>query len=133
MIQPLFVFGDWGIFILRVVLGLIMITHGWPKIRNLKGTAAWMGQMFKPGLFWAVVVALTEFVGGIFLVFGFLTQVVSVLVAIQFIVIILKMKLGKGLVDGYEFDLLILVSALALFTLGGGIHSIDQYLGVFLY
>ncbi len=133
MIQPFLVFGEWGIFIVRVVLGVILVAHGWPKIRNLKGTAEWMGQMFKPGIFWAVVVSLTEFVGGIFLIFGFLTQVVAILVAIEFIVVILKMKLKKGLVDGYEFDLLILAAALALLTLGGGAHGIDQYFGIFLY
>jgi putative oxidoreductase len=133
MIQPLLVFSDWGILALRVVLGLILVVHGWPKIKNLKGTAEWMGQMFKPPMFWAAAVALTEFVGGLFLVFGLLTQVVAFLIAIQFIVIILRMNLKKGFVGGYEFDLLILAAALLLLTVGGGSYSLDSFFGLLFY
>ncbi len=133
MIQPLYVFSDVGIAILRVVLGIIMIVHGWPKIKDLKGTAAWMGQKFKPGMFWAVVVSVAEFIGGIFLVLGFLTQIVSFILVIQFIVIILAMNLPKGFKGGYEFDLLILAAALALLALGSGHYSLDNLWGIFIY
>lgn len=133
MIQPLLVFSDWGILILRVALGLILVAHGWPKIKNLKGTAAWMGQTFKPGIFWAAIVAITEFIGGLCLIFGFLTQVVAFFVAIEFLVIIFKVKKGKPLVDGFEFDLLVLASALILLTLGSGGFGLDSYLGILLY
>jgi putative oxidoreductase len=133
MIQPLYVFSDVGIAVLRVVLGLIMIAHGWPKIKNIKGTAAWMGEKFKPGIFWAIVVSVVEFVGGIFLIAGFLTQIVSAIIAIQFVVIIIAMKRGKGLVDGYEFDLLILAAALALLVLGGGHYGLDNLWGILIY
>lgn len=133
MIQPLYVFSDVGIAILRVVLGLIMIVHGWPKIKDIKGTAAWMGEKFKPGIFWAVVVSVAEFIGGIFLVLGFLTQIVSFILAIQFIIIILAMNLPKGFKSGYEFDLLILAAALALLVLGSGHYSLDSFLGILIY
>lgn len=133
MISPLFVFSDVGILILRVVLGLILVIHGWPKIKNIKGTAEWMGQTFKPGIFWAAVVSLTEFAGGLFLIFGFLTQIIALIIAIQFVVIILKMKLGKGFVNGGEFDLLILAAALALIVLGGGHYGLDGFLNISLY
>ena len=120
MIQPLLVFSDLGIAILRVVLGIILIAHGWPKLRNIKGTAEWMGQTFKPGIFWAVAVALAEFFGGILLILGLLTQVVCFIIAIEFLVIIFSVKGRKGLVDGFEFDILILAAALILLTLGSG-------------
>ncbi|MGC9602895.1 MAG: DoxX family protein [Minisyncoccia bacterium] len=133
MIQPFLVFGDLGIAILRVILALILIAHGWPKIKDIKGTAAWMGQTFKPGFFWATVVALTEFVGGIFLLFGFLAQLVALLVAVEFLVIVFTVKRGKGFVGGNEFELLILAAALALLTLGSGHYGLDYYWGVLLY
>lgn len=133
MIQPLFIFSDWGILVLRVVLGLILVFHGWPKIKNIKGTVEWMSQTFKPSLFWATAVSLVEFVGGLMLIFGFLTQPIALLVAIQFSVIILKVNRQKGFVGGYEFDLLILAAALALVTLGSGTYALDDYFGLWIY
>lgn len=136
MIQPLLVFSDWGIFILRVVLGLIMVAHGLPKIKNLRGTAREFGGMgFRPGIFWATIVALVEFVGGLGLILGFFTQFFALLVAVQFIVILFKLKLRPGakLAGGYELDLLIAASALILATLGSGALSLEQFLGVILY
>jgi uncharacterized membrane protein YphA (DoxX/SURF4 family) len=134
MFQFLWVFSDWGLLILRVVLGLILIVHGWPKIKDLKRVAQDFAAMgFVPGLLWGSVVALLEFLGGLFLVFGFLTQLVAGLVAIQFLVILLKIKRGASFVGGFEFDLLILASALALLILGGGFISLDQTLGLYFY
>lgn len=114
-------------------MALILIAHGWSKIKGIKGTAVWMGQTFKPGFFWATVVALTEFAGGIFLLFGFLTQLVALLVAIEFLVIVFTVKRGKGFVGGNEFELLILAAALALLTLGSSHYGLDYYWGVLLY
>jgi putative oxidoreductase len=133
MIQLFFVFGDIGIAFLRIVLGLIIVIHGWSKIKNIKGTAELMGQTFKPGILWGTVVTLTEFVGGIFLITGFLVQPVAVLVAIEFVVATFKVNWGKGFVNGYEYDLLILATAIALVVLGGGAFSLDKFLGLLLY
>ena len=110
-----------------------MIVHGWPKIKDIKGTAAWRGETFKPGIVWAAAVSVAEFVGGIFLVAGLLTQIVSFILAIQFIVIILAMNLPKGFKGGYEFDLLILAATLALLVLGGGHYSLDNFWGILIY
>jgi putative oxidoreductase len=123
MVQPLLIFGDWGILVLRIVLGIILVAHGWSKIRNLKDTG---------GAF--VVTSLVEFVGGLFIVFGFLTQTAAVLVAIQFLVILLiKTKRGQKLVPSFEFELLIFAAALALVALGGGLYALDEYLGIWVY
>lgn len=134
MIQPLFLFGDWGLLVLRVALGIILIAHGWPKIRNLKATGeSFTGMGFKPGLFWATVVGLTESIGGLFFIAGFLTQVAALLVAIQFLVVIFTVKRGSKLAGGYELDLLILASALALAALGSGSYGLENYWNVWLY
>jgi len=134
MINYLLIYSDWGVLALRVVLGVLLMAHGWPKIKNIRGTAGWLGPMgFRPATFWAAVVSLLEFVGGAFLVVGFFTQIVAALVAIQFLIIILKINAKKGLVGGYEFDLLILGASLALLTLSGGSMSLDNILGLRLY
>lgn len=134
MIQPLFLFSDWGLLILRVVLGLVLVVHGWPKIKNLKATGeGFAGMGFKPGIFWGTVAAVTEFVGGLFLIFGFLIQAAALFIAIQFIVILLTVKRRNRLVGGYEFELLILAAALALATIGGGSFGLDYFWSFWLY
>src|SRR3989344_2957465 len=132
MIQPLFIFSDWSILILRIILGLVLLAHGWPKIKNLSSTAQnFAGMGFKPARFWGTIAAVVEFFGGLFLIFGFLTQSVALLVAIQFIVAILKVKGKQGFVNGYELDLLILGAALLLVTVGGGFYGLDVFLNLF--
>jgi len=134
MIQPLLIFSDWGILVLRIVLGALLLVHGWPKIKNLRGTGqAFEGMGFKAGVFWAAVVALVEFVGGLALIAGFFTQIVSFLVAVQFIVIILKLKLPQKSFMSFEFDLLILAASILLLTVGGGALSSDEFLGILFY
>jgi uncharacterized membrane protein YphA (DoxX/SURF4 family) len=34
-----FLYDIWAILILRIVLGLIFIAHGWPKIKDLRQNA----------------------------------------------------------------------------------------------
>lgn len=133
MIQPFLVFNDWGLLLVRVVLGVILIVHGLPKLRDLKGTGSWMAkQGFRPGGFWAVVVGLVETVGGAMIVFGFLTQVVVVLVAIQFVVILLSVKRTAKFADK-ETDLLVFASAVLLITMAGGDLSLDNFWSILLY
>ena len=134
MIQPLWVFSDWGLLVLRVVLGVILVVHGWPKLRGLKQTAVAFGGMgFKPGMFWATIIMLLEFFGGLLLILGFFTQVVAFFVAIEFVVILLKVKRKAPLVGGFELDLLIFAAALALLTLGAGRISLDSVFGLVLF
>ncbi|MDP3974897.1 MAG: DoxX family protein [Candidatus Jorgensenbacteria bacterium] len=134
MIQPLFVFYDWALLALRIVLGVILIAHGYPKLRNLKGTADWMGSVgLRPGIAFAVASVVIEFFGGLALIAGFATQIVALAVLVQFVVIILKVNRAKGLKGGYEFDLLIAASALLLATTGSGLFGLDSTLGIFIY
>lgn len=124
--------------LLRLLLGIIFVAHGYPKLKNLKGTASWLTSVgFKPGVFWAVVLGVTEFAGGIALLLGFLTRVavlflfISMLVATYFKVFTWKTKftLQEGM--GYEFDLLLLAALAALFLLGAGDWSVDYMIGQF--
>ena len=125
MMQPLFVFSDWSFLILRVVLGMIFIAHGWPKISNLKG--------FRLGVFWATLIAVLEFIGGIFLIIGLLVQPLGILFAIEMVVATLMVKRKMGLVNGYEFDLVVMAGALVFATVGGGLLTLDDFFGLRLY
>lgn len=129
MIQSLLIYSDWTILLLRVVLALIFLAHGWPKIKNLKANAQWFQSVgFRPGVLWGTVAALVEFVGALLLIVGLFTPIVSLLIAGQMTVAALwKIKNGKGLVNGYELDLILAASALLLATLGSGMLSLDNY------
>lgn len=125
MFPILYLFSDYGLFFLRAALGLILVIHGWPKIKNIRGTAAWMSSAgFWPGMFWAPVVAVFEFFGGLALVSGFFVQFLAAIAAIQFMVIIIWRLIGRQpFASGYEIDILIFVASLTLLTSGGGFYS----------
>ncbi len=126
-------FGDWGLLALRLGLAVIMVVHGWKKLKSMKQTAEWFESAgFAPGKFWAPVVACLEFFGGIGIAFGFITWLWALLLCGQFVAIIFW-KIGKKqpFVGGWEFDLLILVALAALLALDGGAYSLDAWVRMF--
>lgn len=127
LFPDLFAFQNFAPLILRVVLGVIFIVHGWPKLfKDNSGFAGFLETLgFKPGIFWAYLVAAVEFFGGVLLVLGFLTQLAAALIALEMLVVIFKVKFQKGLADGYEFDLALLAMAVSLMLLGPGAWSLD--------
>lgn len=134
MIQAFYVFSNWAFLALRVILGVVFLVHGCPKISNLGRTSEGFDSMgFKPGRFWGTFVAVLEFVGGLCLIVGLFVQPLSLLFAIEMVVVTLWVKLKMGLVNGYELDLVILGGALVLMTVGGGVFTLDRFLGIVLY
>jgi len=111
-----------ALFVLRVVFGLVFVVHGWPKIKNIKQTQESFNAMgFRPGALWGTFIALLEAIGGLAIILGVFTQPIAILFAIEMLVTTLwKIKQGKGFANGYEFDLLLLATAIALIALGGG-------------
>lgn len=134
MINFLFVFQDPALLLVRFVLGLILLVHGWPKINNLGKESKKLEDMgFKPGGLWAFLVASIEVVGGLAIMVGLFTQLFATLVAIQFLVILLTVKREASFMGGLEFDLLLFVVSILLATSGGGMYSLDSMLNVVLY
>lgn len=128
-----------GLLALRVGLGVEMIAHGLPKIRNPGATAGFFGQVgIRPALFWTWIVALVEFLGGIGVLLGLLTRPAAFFIAVEFLFVILFLKLGKMKqkfstpegAAGWEWDWLILMMALALVLTGPGIYGVDSLLGL---
>lgn len=114
-------------FVLRLVLGIIFIAHGYPKLfKNFANTVGWFNSVgIKPAKFWVLVVGVTEFFGGVALIVGFATQLAALLIAINMLGAIFLVKRKMGLVNGYEFDLALLAMAISLVFLGAGLFAID--------
>ena len=79
----------------------------------------------------AYVVALIELIGGLALIFGIGTRIVSALLAIVLLVATLKVKLdvgflGNGQMAGYELDLSMLGIAVYLLLNGSSLLSVDS-------
>lgn len=129
---------DLGIFVLRVVIGLLFIGHGAQKLfgwfggSGLQATAQMYESIhLQPKKFWAVIAGLSEFLGGAGLALGVFTPVAATLVIGVMLMAILKVHLPHGLWNqnrGIEYPLVDLLVAAFLGLFGPGMFSLDQIL-----
>jgi putative oxidoreductase len=121
-LQPL------GLLALRVALGLIFFSHGYPKLAHQgAGMQGFFVQHGLPGYF-VYIAGVLEVFGGILLVLGLFTRVAALLLAIEMIVAIWKVHSTGGYlaVHEYEFPLALATACFALSTVGAGRLSLDQ-------
>ncbi|PIC81285.1 oxidoreductase [Sporosarcina sp. P18a] len=120
-----------SIFLLRIMVGISFFVHGFVKFQGgIGNTAGWFESIGIPG-FLAYFVGAVEVIGGIALILGLGTRVVSALLAIIMVGAILKVKISVGFLGtaesvGYELDLLLLVIAIFLSVNGSKIWAVDQ-------
>ncbi|MGM0878674.1 MAG: DoxX family protein [Bacillota bacterium] len=120
-----------GALILRVTLGALFFIHGLVKFQGgIENIVGWFDSIGLPG-FMAYVVALFEMIGGIALIIGLATRLISVLFGLLMIGATLKVKLsvgllGNGQMAGYELDLALLAMAVYLVINGSKAFSVDQ-------
>ena len=139
----------YGLVIIRIVIGLFIARHGYPKLFE-GGTAGLAASMLPklglhPALGWAYLVGLTEFVGGIMLALGFLTRFAAAALVIELLVIVCVIKWANGFFGfapkaiqpgfggmvpgGFEFELSWGLICLAFLFAGGGRLSVDRAIG----
>ncbi len=115
--------------ILRVVVGLVMVAHGWQKamgFQDWQGSVASLGIPF-PDIAAGLSVA-AELGGGLGLVLGALTPLAALGIFINMLIAIGYVHLGRGLFaaqGGWEFPLTIAVVALYYVFRGAGPLSVD--------
>lgn len=129
---------DLGLAILRVVIGVIFVTHGAPKLfaGGVEGTAAFLGQV---GIPLAAVVAwgaaILEFFGGISLIAGFLVAPLALLFGVEMLAGIVLVHAPNGWYvvgpgqGGVEFNVLLIAGLLALLLAGPGAAALDERRG----
>jgi putative oxidoreductase len=125
-LQPL------ALLALRLILGAIMIDHGYGKVFHggLGPFVQHIGSMGLPSWL-GYCSAFTEFFGGMLLIVGLLTRFVSVGVMIDMAVAIWKIHWKNGMFakGGYEFPLTLATVAFALIFLGAGPIALDAVRG----
>jgi len=128
---------------LRLVMGVIYFAHGAQKMLGWFGGYGFSGTM---GFFThqvglpapvAFLVIVTEFFGGLGLIFGFLTRIPALGIGVEMIVAIFMVHLPNGFFmnwygsqkgEGYEYHLLAIAAAATLFLRGAGPFSVDRAL-----
>lgn len=128
-----------GLLLLRLALGGIMAAHGAQKLfgwwggPGLRGTAGMCDKMaYRAPFLMACSLGLAEFAGGILLAAGLLTPLGALAVVTVMINAVYLVHRAKGFFaanGGYEFNLLIAASALALLAIGPGRFSLDRAIG----
>jgi putative oxidoreductase len=129
-----------GLLLVRLVVGGTVAAHGAQKLFGwfggfgIAGTGGWLESLgFRPGKLQAAVSGLSELGGGLLLAVGLLTPLGGAAIAGVMIVAIASVHLDKGFFNGaggYEFNVVLAVTALALAFTGPGRLSLDRALGL---
>ncbi len=120
-LQPL------ALLVLRVVLGVVMIAHGYPKVfGGLSHHAQFVSSLGLPG-WWAYLSAAAEFFGGILVIAGLFTRVAALGICMDLGVAIWKVHWRNGLLGdkGYQLPLALAAIAFALIFFGAGGIALD--------
>ncbi len=134
---------DTALLFLRLLLGIVMFPHGAQKLigwfggYGYYGTIAFFtGKMGIPYIV-AFLVIMSESLGAIFLIMGFMTRLAAFGTACVMTGAIFMVHLEHGFFmnwfgdqkgEGFEFHLLAIAIAIALMISGGGRLSVDRAL-----
>jgi putative oxidoreductase len=123
---------DTGLLILRVCLGLTLAAHGYNKFfggGRIPGTARWFESIgMKPGMLHARIAATTEVSAGLGLAVGLFTPIPAAgFVALMFVAAWTVHRANGFFIvkEGYEYNLVLALSAVAIATVGAGRFSLD--------
>lgn len=114
--------------LLRVVAGIALMVHGWPKVTNPMGASGMVeGIGFVPGWFWSPALSFTEFGAGVLLVLGLATRPAAVAATVILLVTVWFhwIKLDQGY-RGAELSIIWAAVTLHFAIRGGGRYSLDR-------
>lgn len=123
-LQPL------ALIVLRVILALIFIYHGYPKLTHTHGNL--QGMFIEHGMpgYFAQVAGVIETFGGALLLLGLFARPAALVIALEMCVAIWKVHSLHGIyaVRDYEFPLTLAGACFVLATVGAGLASIDHFI-----
>ena len=129
ILTPLAPLSDIVLLIVRIIMGIVMIYYGYPKITDLRSNAEDFVKMgFKPGMFWGTIVAFVEFFGGIAVIVGMYVWLAEALFGFEMIMgTIWKITKTEKPFTDWSYDLLLLAIALMLLITGPGYYVLAGF------
>jgi putative oxidoreductase len=128
---------NFGLLVLRLVVGPVFAFHGYAKIfrgGRLAGTAGWFdGLGMRPGHVHARFAAFGEIATGTCITLGLLTSFGGMGLVGLMSVAVWTVHRGNGLLifkDGWEYCLVLATIGVVLATIGAGEWSLDNALGI---
>lgn len=130
----------WALTLLRLVLAVAMIIHGYDKLipsgglhraHPLAGADAFAHYVVTLGLsHWlGYVSVVTEFIGGLFLLCGLLTRFWALLVVGNMVVALAMVDIHHGY-TGSQYSLALLTISFMLVVAGSGKLALDRKFGI---
>ena len=130
---------EYGMILLRVVAGLALAAHGSQKLFGSFGGGGpagtrtfFAGLGFRAPLAMAFIAGLSEFAGGLFFALGLFTPFAALAITVVMLNAIGTVHWKKGFFNsagGFEYNLLIVATAIAVTATGPGRFSLDHALG----
>ena len=131
---------DFGLLVLRLVVGALFIGHGTQKLfgwfggYGVEGTGGFMESLgYRPGKPYAVLGGVAEAGGGLLLFLGLLTPLAAAAIIGVMINAIFAVHVENGAWaqdNGYELPLVMAVAAGAIALADGGAAAFDKMLGL---
>lgn len=118
-----------GLLIFRIIFGASLIPHGVLKLKDYNQTKSWMKQSGLHPIITDLTI-LIEIIGGVLVIVGLLSLVVSVILLIFFLgttifsINKLRKPFATGVAPGLDLDLLYLAGAILLLFTGPGNFAI---------
>lgn len=128
---------EWAPLLIRIALGIVFLISGvgkalgvGPKANPIPRFAGFLGELGvpAPGAS-AWLVALTELLGGVFLLLGVLTRLSAIALAITMLVAVVLVHLPNGFASsngGYEYAMVLMLACISLVLSGPGRLSVGQ-------
>ncbi len=131
---------DLGLFVIRLVVGLLFVGHGTQKLfgwfggGGLEKTAAtFEGMNLAPARLMALAAGLSEAGGGALLALGLLTPAAAAALSGVMVIAIVTVHFKNGLwvtASGYEYNLVLIGAVFTITAVGPGSWSLDNLLGL---
>ena len=122
--------------LLRLVVGVTMMMHGYPKLKNPQQTVQWTKGLGVPAVATYLAIVL-EFFGGIAIIIGLIVPIVAFFIALEMLgnALLKKTKMKSPYLVGqnagaYEIDVTYLLLALTMIVLGAGAFSLGAFIGL---